>query len=181
MCTGSLVWRRHVGFPSPSHHAIRATCTQLLPLVEMYCKYNLEEDCSNLRSLMLRFESVSELESHELGRNLLYMVRDDDDGIVSVPLPVPCIGAASPFDVVRERLASAALAIRGLRPQVNHPCLYGLGTSRSCLALIVVTTKKPFVTISKCVFELSFLTTHHDILSLTTEGMCLSLSNTRRL
>lgn len=68
---------------------------------------------------MLRFDSELELESHELGRNLLSMVRDDDVGFTSVPRPVPSIGVASPFDVVRERLAAAALAIRGLRPQVN--------------------------------------------------------------
>ena len=85
----------------------------------MYCKWDLQEDCSSLRNLMLRFDSELELESHELGRNLLSMVRDDDVGFTSVPCPVPSIGVASPFDAVRERLAAAALAIRGLRPQVN--------------------------------------------------------------
>lgn len=68
---------------------------------------------------MLRFDSELELESHELGRNLLSMVRDDDVGFVSVTRPVQPIGAASPFDTFRERLAAAALAIQGLRPQVD--------------------------------------------------------------
>lgn len=47
--TGQLVWRRHRGPNPPSHHALRGTCVQLLPLLEMYCKWELQEDCSNLR------------------------------------------------------------------------------------------------------------------------------------
>ena len=121
MRTGRLVWRRHAGFPFPSHHAIRTTCTQLLPLVEMYCKYELQEDCSSLGSLMRRFDSELELESHGLGRNLLSMIRDDDVGFVSVPRPMAPIVVVSPFDAFRERLAAAGMAIRDLRPQVKHP------------------------------------------------------------
>lgn len=115
------MWRRHVHSPFPSHHAVRATCTQLLPLVEMYCKWVLQEDCSSLRGLMLQFDSEEELESHELGRSLLDMVRDDDVGFVSVPQPVPLIATANLFDAFRDRLAAAGTAIRGLREQVILP------------------------------------------------------------
>ena len=108
------MWRRHVHSPFPSYHVVRATCTQLLPLVEMYCKWVLEEDCSSLRGLMLRFDSEVELESHELGRSLLDMIRYDDVGFINVPQPVPFITSASPFDAVRDRLAAAGTTIRGL-------------------------------------------------------------------
>ena len=118
---GTLVWRRHVHSPYPSHHAIRTTCTQLLPLVEMYCKWDLQEDCSRLCDLMLRFDSEVELESHALGRSLLSMVRDDDGGFVTLPQPVTFIPTVSPFDAVRHRLDAAALAIRGLGLQVSVP------------------------------------------------------------
>jgi hypothetical protein len=87
----------------------------------MYCKWVLQEDCSSLRGLMLRFDSEVELESHELGRSLLDMVRHDDVGFVSVPQPVPFIATASPFDAIRDRLAAAATAIRGLQEQVILP------------------------------------------------------------
>ena len=117
---GAAVWRQHAGFPFPSHHAIRTTCTQLLLFVEMYCKYELQEDCSNLGSLMRRFDSELELESHGLGRNLLSMIKDDDVGFVSVYRPMPPIVAVSPFDTFRERLAAAAMAIRDLRPHVKQ-------------------------------------------------------------
>ena len=58
---------------------------QLLPLVEMYCRWELEEDCSNLEALLLRFDSEAELESHELGCALLHMVRDDGGGLPALP------------------------------------------------------------------------------------------------
>ena len=83
----------------------------------MYCKWVLEEDCSSLRGLMLRFDSEVELESHELGRSLLDMIRYDDVGFINVPQPVPFITSASPFDAVRDRLAAAGTTIRGLREQ----------------------------------------------------------------
>lgn len=91
---------------------------QLLPLVEMYCKWVLEEDCTNLRGLMCRFDSELELESHELGRSLLFMIRDDDVGLISTPHPAPVQVVDNPFNDVRERLAAAAMAIRELHPQV---------------------------------------------------------------
>ena len=113
------MWQRHAHLPPPSHHAIRTTCMQLLPLLEMYCKWELEEDCTNLRALMLRFDSESELESHELGRSLLAMLRDEDIGHNNLPLPASLPPMPSPFDLVRERLAAANLAIRTLRAQVH--------------------------------------------------------------
>jgi hypothetical protein len=66
-----LVWHRHVRLPRPLHHVFRAKCMQLRPFVEMYCKWELEEECSNLQALMLRVDSEQELELHELGRSLL--------------------------------------------------------------------------------------------------------------
>jgi hypothetical protein len=46
----------------------------------MYCKWELEEDCSNLWALMLRFDSEADLETHDLGRSLLLMLRSDGPG-----------------------------------------------------------------------------------------------------
>ena len=82
--SGQLVWRRHTCLPPPSHHALRTTCMHILPLVEMYCRWELQEDCSDLGALMVRFDSESELESNALGRSLLRMIRDDDNAL-------PCI------------------------------------------------------------------------------------------
>ena len=101
---------------------------QLLPLVEMYCKWVLHEDCSSLRALMLRFDNERELELHELGRSLLLMVRDDDDdGLDRVPSRVPGVAASSPFDAIRARLADVDVALRGLHPQV-HAVMGSRGT-----------------------------------------------------
>ena len=117
---GQLVWRRHCELPPPSHHVLRATCMRILPLVEMYCKWELEEDCTNLRSLMHRFDSEAALESHSLGQSLLSMLRDDDSGFETFPVQVPTyVARPNPFDAVRERLAVAASAIRGLQAQVQ--------------------------------------------------------------
>ena len=93
---------------------------QLLPLVEMYCKYELQEDCIGLRELMVRFDSESELRSHELGRSLLCMVREDDENLDILPRPMPFVSRENPFDVVRERLLAAGTAITLLREQVHH-------------------------------------------------------------
>lgn len=125
LSTGTLVWRRHVHLPYPSHHAIRTTCTQLLPLMEMYCKWDMQEDCICLRDLMLWFDFEVELELHALGRSLLSMVGDDDGGFVSVPQPVTSIPNANPFDAFRHRLDAAASAICGLGLQVSlTPALF---------------------------------------------------------
>ena len=117
--SGQLVWRRHAGRNVPSRHAIRATCTDLLPLVEMYCRWVLQEDCSNLRALMVRFDSEARLQSHELGRALLLMLRDEDVGFempsrqLQLDLPV------NPFEAIRSRLSAVDTALQGLQAQVH--------------------------------------------------------------
>ena len=121
--SGQLVWRRLVHSPHPSHHTIRDTCTRLLPLLEMFCKWELQEDCSDLRALMLRFDSEVVLGSHELGRSLLFMIGHEDVGFDSLPHPPPIEPRINPFDVVRERLAAVDLALHGLHPQV-HPSMH---------------------------------------------------------
>lgn len=118
--SGQLVWRYLLRLPSPTHHEVRAKCMQLLPLVEMYCKWVLEEDCSNLRALMLRFDNERELESHELGQSLLMMIRDDDDnGLDRLPSRIHSNVAPNPFDAIRAGLAAVDVAFRGIQPQVH--------------------------------------------------------------
>ena len=114
------MWRRHPELPRPSRRALRATCVHLLPLVEMFCKWELQEDCSNLQSLMHRFDSEAELESHELGRSLLLMIRDDDMGFHTLPVRASFNAHVNPFDALRERLVVAEQAIRVLHPQVTN-------------------------------------------------------------
>lgn len=95
----------------------------------MFCKWELQEDCANLRALVSRFDSEEELGSHELGRALLCMVNDDEDGFGSLPQVVRISPPSNLFDVVRERLAVVDLAIGGLRPDVHaepHFCLSAL-------------------------------------------------------
>ena len=89
----------------------------------MYCKWELQEDCTDLRALMLRFDSEMELESHELGRSLLFMVRDDGAEFQNVPRHEPLPTPANPFDIMRERLAAAGTAIQDLHHKVHlGPC-----------------------------------------------------------
>ena len=111
--------QRHVHLPPPSPQVVRSTCMQLLPLVEMYCRWELEEDCTDLRALMLRFDSEVDLESHELGHSLLFMVRDEDAGIDSLKRHIHSAPRANPFHAVRERLAAVDLAFEDLRAQVH--------------------------------------------------------------
>lgn len=118
LCAGQLVWRRHTTLPPPSRHDVRNTCMQLLPIVEMYCRWELEKDCTDLHSLMLRFDSEEELESHELGRSLLYMVREVDPEFDSFPVHARTIQCANPFEDIRRRLAAVDVAIHGLHAQV---------------------------------------------------------------
>lgn len=117
--TGQLVWRSHRGPIPPSHHALRGTCVQLLPLLEMYCRWELQEDCSNLRQLMLRFDFEAALESHELGRSLLLMVRDDDVGLQSLPPRQIAVSPVNPFDAIRARIAEVDHAFQSLHAQVQ--------------------------------------------------------------
>lgn len=100
---------------------------RLLPLLEMFCKWELQDDCTNLRALMARFDSESDLESTELGRSLLLMIQDDDDGFDNLPRLTTIDPPVNPFSVVRERLASVDLAMRDLQPHVHSlmclPCI----------------------------------------------------------
>ena len=115
--TGRFVWQHHLHPPPPSRHAIRNTCMHLLPLVEIFCKWELEEDCTDLVSLMHRFDSQHQLESHEPGRSLLAMLGDEDGRFEIALRHAPIAARPSPFEGVRERLAAAALAIRDLQVQ----------------------------------------------------------------
>ena len=118
---GELVWRRHGRTSNPSRHALRTTCMELLPIVEMYCKYELQDDCSNLRELMVRFDSEAELQTHELGRSLLHMLDDDDAGMEMYAQRMQLDAPSNPFDSIRTRLAEIDSAFRALQPQVRLP------------------------------------------------------------
>lgn len=113
------MWRRHPGPRNPSLHALRATCLELLPLVEMYCRWELLDDCIDLRSLMLRFNSEQTLQESVLGRSLLLMLRNDDTGLQILPQCPDFSAPVNPFDAVRNRLAAVDLALRGLHAQVH--------------------------------------------------------------
>ena len=146
-CVGQLVWRRHVRTSNPSRHALRATCMQLLPLLEMYCKYELQDDCSNLRELMLRFDSEAELETHELGRSLLHMLRDDDAGMEMYTQRMQFDAPSNPFYSIRGRLAEIDSAFRALQPQVR------LHVDTNCLDRLAGMPTMAFG-MPKCVFTL---------------------------
>ena len=118
VCAGQLVFRRHRGPCIPSHHAIRATCMQLLPFVEMHYKWELEEDCSNLRAHMLRFDFEAHLERHELGRSLLLMIQDDEAGLEIPAMAVGSAATTSTFDAIRARLAAVDDVFQCLQAQV---------------------------------------------------------------
>lgn len=84
---------------------------QLLPRVELFCKRELHEDCNDLRSLMLRFDD-------ELGRSLVLMIQDEDDGLENLTRRTQIVAPLNPFDGVRAGIAAVDLAFSGLRPQV---------------------------------------------------------------
>ena len=87
---------------------------ELLLLVESFCKWELEEDCGDLHALMLRYDSELELESHELGRTLLCMLRSEGVDSECLPRRVAPLARPNPFDLVRERLEAASVAIQDL-------------------------------------------------------------------
>lgn len=121
---------------------------ELLPLVEMFCRWELLEDCNDLQGLLERFDSEDELETHELGRALLFMIRNDESGLpTSSPRVHPEAAAnnvADPFETVRERLAAVDSAIRTLQPQVlgfvgySGFCAYMWGFLRACSCVSVL-------------------------------------------
>ena len=92
----------------------------MLPLVEMFCRWELQEDCGNLRELMLRFDSEVELQTHALGRSLLGMIRDADNELEGLPRRPLVDPAPNPFNAVRDRLASVDTALRNLHVQVQR-------------------------------------------------------------
>jgi hypothetical protein len=113
------VWRRHGSLHPPTPQVVRNLCMQLLPLLEMYCRWELQEDCSDLLALMHRFDSEMELESTELGRSLLFLIRNDDAEMNVLPRHVRIPPQENPFDALRQRLAIADMAIRDLHAQVH--------------------------------------------------------------
>lgn len=102
---------------------------ELLPLVEMFCKWELQEDCSNLGALMLRFDSEAQLQTHGLGRALLLMLRDDDAGLEMSTRRMQFEAPLNPFDAICSRLSAVNTAFQGLQPQV----LLGVVCSSACL------------------------------------------------
>ena len=119
MCAGRLLWRRFDSARIPSHQRLRAACMQLLPLVEMYCRWELQEDCSNLGELMRRFDNEAELQSHDLGRSMLEMVRDDDVGLHQLLPRSQFAPTSNPFEAIRSSLAAVDAAFLGMQPQVH--------------------------------------------------------------
>lgn len=126
---GQLVWRRHRSSSPPSRHAVRATCMDLLPLIEMYCRWELQEECGNLRALMDRFDSEASLQTTELGCSLLLMLRDNDDGLQFRAPRQESSPPLNPFAAIRGRLAAVDRAFQGLHAQVLPSVDIGLGVS----------------------------------------------------
>ena len=101
----------------------------LLPLIEMYCRWELQEECGNLRALMDRFDSEASLQTTELGRSLLLMLRDDDDGLQFRAPRQESSPPLNPFAAIRGRLAAVDRAFQGLHAQVLPSVDIGLGVS----------------------------------------------------
>ena len=68
---------------------------------------------------MDRFDDEEELESTALGRSLLSLVREEDEGMDTLPRRIHAAAPPNPFEAIRARLASTGHAIRGLGPQVH--------------------------------------------------------------
>lgn len=74
---------------------------------------------------MLRFDNEFELESNDLGRSLLRMIREEDSTLPCTDSYLSPRVSSNPFSALRERLSAVDLAIRGLRPQVQpHPFVF---------------------------------------------------------
>lgn len=117
----------------------------MLPLVEMFCKWELGEDCGDLRALMLRFDSELELATHDLGRSLLCMLRDDNEDFDRLPLHTEVPVRTNPFADVTERLQAAGIAIRELHAQVHH-------FSVSLFAFLLLSCRVLSITVAITVF-----------------------------
>ena len=81
----------------------------------MFCRWELLEDCNDLQGLLERFDSEAELETHELSRALLFMIRNDESCLPTssprVHPGAPADNVADPFESVWERLAAVDSAI----------------------------------------------------------------------
>ena len=75
---------------------------------------------------MQNFDCEADLESHELGRSLLFMIHNDDAGLPGFHLHEPIVVPDNPFAVIRERLAAVDLAIHDLHVQVQWPEIHSL-------------------------------------------------------
>lgn len=53
----------------------------ILPLAEMYLRWDLQEDVCDLHSLMELLKCEDELHSHEFGQSFLLMIASDVGGI----------------------------------------------------------------------------------------------------
>ena len=113
---------------------------ELLPLVEMFCKYELQEDCSDLRALMLQFDDEVALETHDLGRSMLQMLGDDDNGFHILPIPMQFPAPVNPFDEFRVNLAAVDTAIQALQPQVHMAVDYLFTFSLGAMLLLPLCT-----------------------------------------
>ena len=85
---------------------------------------------------MLRFDFEAALESHELGRSLLLMVRDDDVGLQSLPPRQIAVSPVNPFDAIRARIAEVDHAFQSLHAQVQLHVDCFLCISASVLQLL---------------------------------------------
>ena len=73
---------------------------------------------------MLRFDGERALETDELGRAMLQMLRDDEIGFHIYPIPAQLPAAVNPFDEFRVSLAAVDTAIQALQPQVHSALGY---------------------------------------------------------
>lgn len=101
-----FVWHYHDRLPPNFWESVHTPHMYASPpLMDMYYRWQLHEDCSNLGAHMLRFDGEVELESHDLDQSLLYMVRDDGTGLEGHARHIDINVAPNPFDAIRERLA----------------------------------------------------------------------------
>lgn len=68
---------------------------------------------------MTRFDSEVELEAHELGRSLLFMICHDDMGDEGLPRRDAPEASINPFADIRDRLTAVDSSIRSLHVQVH--------------------------------------------------------------
>lgn len=99
---------------------------------------------------MRRFDSEFELETHVLGRALLLMVRDDDDGLGMSTRHVRVAAPMNPFEAIRSRLSAVDVAFQGLHAQVHldvvgtPDCIApGMHTAAFVMAMLFFSTLWP--------------------------------------